>query len=322
MEQQQIEKPLTDQQFINNAIAKYNITDAAVNELKAKYGNLTIAGTADKDTYKVVAAGVSELRKIRTGIEAKRKELKDIALKYGKAVDDEAKRLTALVQPLELALKTEQDRIDKQAEAEKLAELRRRTQLLIDAGFSWDGNFYVAGAVMVHSTNLEAMTLEALDETIEQGKAEVKRIADAAAEAQRKLDEQAAENERIRLENEATAKRLQEQAAAMGVATVGSATINGQPAEVVVNPDGSATISQTMPNPLKNWAPVSTPTPAEPTAQESTATPSIGPVYSSLYHWQYINGFNAAIAMVINILNSPEKLTRDAWKEKISQLKP
>lgn len=313
------EPTLTDQQVIDNAIAKYNVTDAAVNELKQKYGNLTIAGTADKDTYKVVAAGVSELRKIRTGIEAKRKELKEIALKYGRAVDDEAKRLTALVQPLELALKNEQDRIDKIAEAEKLAELRRRTQLLIDAGFIWDGNFYVAGAVMVHSSNLEAMTLEALDETIEQGKVEVKRIADAAAEAQRRLDEQAAENERVRKENEATTAKLQE-------LIDKDMRFNGTPTVADYQPGTTAAVaaSDNAAPPFKTTAgyvPQSTePVPVF-TAEPAPYSGYVGPVQDGP-HWQYVAGFNAAIVKVIEILNTPEKLTRDAWKEKISILKP
>ncbi len=81
-----------------NSLIEYNLTDAAIQALDEKYQNLAITNSAG---YKAVVVGISEIRGYRVQVEAKRKELKREALEFGRTVDGEAKRITALLWPIE-----------------------------------------------------------------------------------------------------------------------------------------------------------------------------------------------------------------------------
>lgn len=87
----------------------YNVPDAAIAELAERFQGLT-AETTDK--YKVVTKAISEVRTLRVGVEGRRKELKRVALDYGKRVDDEAKRITAALREVEDPLKEAKAEID------------------------------------------------------------------------------------------------------------------------------------------------------------------------------------------------------------------
>jgi hypothetical protein len=107
------ELEVKEQEPVTTAIAEYNITEAALSELKvrlsgAKYEVNTTAGmeTAKKDRRELVT--------LRTDLERKRKEIKAPALKYCKDIDEEAKRITAeiveLEQPIDEQIKAEEER--------------------------------------------------------------------------------------------------------------------------------------------------------------------------------------------------------------------
>ena len=81
---------------------KYNITDQAINQLRSKYESLEIT---DKDSYREVVTAISDVRKRRTSVETRRKELKAKSLDYGRRVDAEAKRITMLLEEIEEPLK-------------------------------------------------------------------------------------------------------------------------------------------------------------------------------------------------------------------------
>lgn len=97
-------------------IIVYVPNEAALHEAVAQCKGLKIKDVNDKDGYKAVHAARVSLKKCRTEIEAKRKDLKAEALAYGRRVDDEAKRLTAIIEPTELELGREQKRIDDELE--------------------------------------------------------------------------------------------------------------------------------------------------------------------------------------------------------------
>lgn len=83
--------------------------------------------------YQAGVAGISELKKLRSGVEKSRKELKASALTYGKKVDKEANRVKALIDAIidplkqrKLAVDNEAADRQKVAEAKRLAEIEAR----------------------------------------------------------------------------------------------------------------------------------------------------------------------------------------------------
>lgn len=110
------------------------VADEVIRGLKER---LTGLSADTQPGYQIVKAGISEVRGYRTGVEKSRKELKKSALDWGRKVDAEAKRVTALLEEIEAPLKAEKDRIDDEAvriqrdneEKERLAiEARKRAE--------------------------------------------------------------------------------------------------------------------------------------------------------------------------------------------------
>ena len=79
----------------------FQVDTAAIKADVEMWGKMTIAGIEDKEGYRRVQEGRLLLKKVRTGIEQRRKELKAGALEYGRKVDAVAKELTALIEPTE-----------------------------------------------------------------------------------------------------------------------------------------------------------------------------------------------------------------------------
>jgi phage-related minor tail protein len=90
-------------------IVEYSVSDAAIEQLRARYTGLTIQSTAD---YERVRVGIGEVRDIRVQVEKTRVELKADALAYGRKVDTEAKRITGLLLEIEEPLKLEKAKVD------------------------------------------------------------------------------------------------------------------------------------------------------------------------------------------------------------------
>ncbi len=116
-------------------LSEFKKRDLALADLAAKYKDLKINGINDKDGYKKCHAAEMELRKVRVSIENTRKELKAVALQYGKDVDSEARRLTAIVEPIENALANEKEKVDAEKERIKQASIeamRARVRVRMD----------------------------------------------------------------------------------------------------------------------------------------------------------------------------------------------
>ena len=293
----------TDQEFINSQLKKYNVTDAALADIKQRYGELSVHGPDDKAGYDAVKAAIADVRSVRTGIEKKRKELKDLALRYGRAVDDEAKRLTSEVSQIEERLKVEKERTDKEIEAKKNAAMLLRTQALIDAGFIFDGNFYYAGSVIIHPSKLMDYDDAAFDLTVKRGATEVENLRRAEEERQRQIEADRAELERLRA--------LQAQQV-------------------------PAPIPQPQPQPI----PVPQPQPAPqfgggfggfgvnniPSQQQSggwnAPIPEPTPVADIRYDKGYVDGFMKCREQVLAILADPTPMTRALLRDRINELMP
>lgn len=204
---------------IDKAIAEFRQSDVVIASLATNYMPLTIAGVDDRKGYLAVRDARLEVKKLRVGVEHKRKELKEDALKYGKAVDAEAKRLTALIEPIEGHLQKQEDeyeaakeklRIEK-IEAEQAALQKRIDRLtaarcpIADVSFLKgvdDANFGLFFEKAVE-TQLEKERLEKIE--ADRLAAE---LAAAAANAERIAEEQKAELRRQQEANRIEAERL------------------------------------------------------------------------------------------------------------------
>lgn len=109
-------------------IAEYTQTEAALAELRHRFDGVIFDVSTTKGD-KEARGFRKELVSLRTGLEAKRKELKAPALARAKAIDDEAKRITgeilALEAPLDDQIKAEEARKEAEKEARAAAERQR-----------------------------------------------------------------------------------------------------------------------------------------------------------------------------------------------------
>ncbi len=153
---------------IANDIQKFDVNVSAIEKVKLEIEPLTIAGPADKAGAEAVRKGGLVLKKMRTSIEAKRKELKSDVLKYGRGLDDHAKMLTALIEPLEDltngkygAWERENAAIEAQKEKEAEDMLVRRVKQIIDTGAAFDGVNYSLGQEEISYSELKLMSDDA-----------------------------------------------------------------------------------------------------------------------------------------------------------------
>ena len=216
--------------FIKTELQKFSITDAAIAKLAAEFLALKVKGLDDKEGLTEVHSARMVVKARRIEVEKKRKELKESSLSFGRAVDGEAKRITALLLPIETHLENEESIIEKEKERLALEAAQKKQAKLQDR----------ANKLKVYECTIDAVTLSTLpDEVFE------KTLANAAHDykiKQQKLEEEAEaikkvkaaqEQERIRLVE--IAKKHEQEAAAQKAAIaqeqVRLATIAKQQAE-------------------------------------------------------------------------------------------
>lgn len=218
---------------IDKAVAEFKKSDMVIATMAATYMPLKIDGADDRKGYIAVREARLEVKGLRVNVEHKRKELKEDALKYGKAVDDEAKRLKALIEPIESHLQKQEDDYEKAKEkikADKAAASAAKLQVRVerftearcplpDLAFLSeidDGNFELFFDKAVETqrekdriAQIEADRVEAERAAIKaeqdridaEAKAEADRIAaEERAELIRKAEENRLERERIAAE--------------------------------------------------------------------------------------------------------------------------
>ena len=202
--------------------------DVDVESIKGKatqYQSLKVNGLADKLGLKTVREARFELARVRCDIEKRRQEIKAGALAFGKAVDAEAKRLTALVEPTEQALKAIEDDIAKEEQREKDKRTAERMKLLsaVDSRYpevvvaampDKDFDKLLAELTADHERRKEESRLKAEQEAAERAQrqadeAEKKRVADDELAARR---EELRKQEAVRNQREAQEAEQRRQA--------------------------------------------------------------------------------------------------------------
>ena len=120
-----------------NEIQEYNGVEAALSEIKSKYAG-RVYDVSTTTGMKDARVARREVREVRTGLEKLRKEIKAPAWARCKAIDDEAKRITAellkIEEPIDCLISDEENRIlfekeqKAQAEALRVAKIRERIE--------------------------------------------------------------------------------------------------------------------------------------------------------------------------------------------------
>lgn len=113
-------------------VIQYNVTDGAIAEIAEKFKD---AEADTPDGYKHVVAGIRTTRELRGEVEARRVELKQDALVYGRRVDAEAKRINESLFAIEIPLKglkatidDEKTRLKREAAEKRKAEEREKLE--------------------------------------------------------------------------------------------------------------------------------------------------------------------------------------------------
>lgn len=202
----------------------YDVTKAQIAELRTKFSGLTFETTPK---YEEGRKAIAMLRELRVKIENKRVELKAGALAYGRKVDSVAKELTAELEAIEEPLKLLKSAVDEEkervkreaAEAERvaLAEKIRAEEAVKAAAAKAERDAEESRLraereaeekrLAAQRAELAAQQAELAEQKRQQDEAtrleglriaaERQRIADEQTEAQRKLDEaKAAEDKR------------------------------------------------------------------------------------------------------------------------------
>ena len=189
-----------------NDLISFSVADVAIAELSAKYMPLKVNGLNDLAGLAAVHDARMEVKGLRVDVEKKRKELKADALEYGRKVDGEAKRITALLEPIEAHLEAEESIVVKEKERKAAEEAAAKKAKL-------DTRLAALAAVqrVVNPFAVEGMTTGQFDDYLAEATvAYAKWLSDKAEEeAARK-----AESDRLAAERAELDRQKSEQAAA------------------------------------------------------------------------------------------------------------
>lgn len=119
---------------MTTTITQYSKTEAALAELRTKYGRTFDVSTSEGEKEARVAR--AEIKKYRTDLEKMRQELKAPIIEQGKLIDSEARRITeellSLEEPIDALIVAKEKRAEeerKAAEAKRAAEQRASLEL-------------------------------------------------------------------------------------------------------------------------------------------------------------------------------------------------
>lgn len=101
-----------------------------IDQVADEYLQITVSDPKDKGGFKTAETALKRVVRMRTTVEKTRKALKADSLRYGKAVDGEAKRIRERIEPIETHLKTQCDIVRLEEARQKVAaENARRDKI-------------------------------------------------------------------------------------------------------------------------------------------------------------------------------------------------
>lgn len=194
-------------EFIQGELSKFNVADAVISDMKTQFTALKIDGIKDTKGYKAVHAALMTVKGKRVEVEKKRKELKADSLAFGRAVDAEAKRITALLKPIEDHLAGEKQAIlDEKARIKAEKEQQERAELEAKIRAEQEAKAAEEKARLEAAALAEAERLAKIEAEQE---AERQRLAAIAQEQSRKEAEREVKREAERQALEAERQEIQ-----------------------------------------------------------------------------------------------------------------
>ncbi len=204
----------------NTALEKFTPTDTAIAAMRDEYMPLAIRDVNDAKGFKAVHSARMVVKNHRVEVEKVRKELKAEALAYGRRVDGEAKRIVAMLKPIEDHLAQEEatheaekerirnaDRLKAEAEAKAKADAeaaRIEAEKEADAARIKKAQDAEDARLRAEADKL-AEQKRIIDEQRREIEAEKKRLADIEAARLREIELEKAKKEaaeRARIETE------------------------------------------------------------------------------------------------------------------------
>lgn len=96
---------------VSRELKRFSVSDSAIAKMAEDYLPLKINGVDDANGLKTVHKARMVVKGLRVEVEKTRKFLKEDSVKYGRAVDAEARRITALLEPIESHLEREEEAV-------------------------------------------------------------------------------------------------------------------------------------------------------------------------------------------------------------------
>ena len=193
---------------------KFSIEESTITRWQEEYAKLTINGVDDKKGYDIVHGARMEIKNLRCFAKAEHKRCKAPAIKYGKDLDAELRRIEGLALPVEEILLIEEKKVDDEKARIKAEKERLRQEKIdnrIKAIAKYNVVYPVAEAEHLSDENFAA----ALDLAREQYEAaEAERVEKEAAAAKAKEEEEK-RLAAVREEQEKKEKELAEKEAAL-----------------------------------------------------------------------------------------------------------
>ena len=159
-----------NEEIATKELKKFNVTDAAIAKMDADYMALTVRDATDDNGYKAVKSARMEVVRLRGKVEKTRVILKADSLEYGRRIDREAKRITALLAPIEAHLigqekiiDDEKARIKAETEAKEAALLQIRINTLCAFGAMFNGQMYTVFGLQLPAALVKVCTDEQFD---------------------------------------------------------------------------------------------------------------------------------------------------------------
>lgn len=179
-------------------------------EWEAKAKQIVVTDETQTDLMKSAREGRLLLKDKRVEIEKTRKQLKDSSLKEGRAIDEIAKALTALIEPTEKYL-DEQEKFAERKEAERIKTLQQERFALVKPYLNESDLQYPMEYGKMHENQFNALLAGYIanyeKRIADEKKAEEDRIAQQKAEAEAR-EAQRIENERLKKEAEEREKQF------------------------------------------------------------------------------------------------------------------
>jgi vacuolar-type H+-ATPase subunit I/STV1 len=180
---------------IEHAVTTLAKSDAVIDQISDEYLAITVSSPQDNAGFETASTALKRMVRLRNQVEKTRKELKADSVRYGKAVDGEAKRIQGLIKPIEDHLKEQADVVRlEQKRLEVEAENKRREEVR-----SWIAKLNDIGAA-VNPDALNAMTAEDFDWHFRAAKSEADKRKEAEAEVARRVEAERLELEALRKE--------------------------------------------------------------------------------------------------------------------------